>query len=168
MPRPYQLVGQIAAYLAFVVVIGYLSVSPVYQHVDPGAAVIKLIFSHATTRVQECRTLSPEELRALAVNMRTPTECPRERHPMTVELVMDDTLIFSGMEQPTGLWNDGAATVYERFTVRPGRYRLTLRVRDTGRVTGFDYEHTDEVQLQPRQNVVLSFNREFGLRLSGG
>jgi hypothetical protein len=166
--RPVQFVAQALAYLAFTLVIGYLSAQPAYQHVEPGAAVVKLIFSHAPTRVAECRALTQEEIEALAPNMRMPMECPRERHAIFVELILDGGLLYSGSSQPIGLWKDGPATVYEKFIVTPGRHSLVMRLRDTGRVAGFDYEQSREIELQPQQNFVIGFRSTTGFRFFDG
>jgi len=166
--KPLQYVAQAVAYAAFAATVGYLSASPAYQHVEPGAAVIKMIFSHASSRVAECRTLTPEEIEALAPNMRRPTECGRERHPIFVELILDDSLIYSGMSEPIGLWKDGPTNVYEKFVVAPGAHRVIMRLRDTGRTTGFDYEQTEDIELRSRQNFVIGFRPETGFRFFDG
>lgn len=166
--RPIRFLAQSVAYLAFVASIGYLSARPAYQHVDPDAAMIKLIFSHASTRVAECRALTQEEIEALAPNMRRATDCPRERHPIFVELILDGRPLFSGASEPIGLWKDGPANVYQKFIVAPGQHGVVVRIRDTGRTTGFDYEQTEEIELQPRENFVIGFRSTTGFRFSDG
>jgi len=156
------MIAQIGAYAAFAVVIAYFSDSPVYNHHDPNMALIKLNFSHAAQRKGDCRRLTPEEIAALPPNMRRPMDCPRERLPVLVELVLDGELLFRGLLPPTGVAGDGKATAYERFSVAPGRYRLLARLRDSARDEGFDYENTTEIELQPRQSFVVDFKAETG------
>ncbi|MGI9259385.1 MAG: hypothetical protein ACR2QQ_11150 [Gammaproteobacteria bacterium] len=163
-----RLVGQSLAYLAFIGTLGYLSANPAYQHVDPGATVVKLIFSHASTRVSECRTLTQEEMDALAPNMRRPMECPRGRNPVYVEIVMDGDLLYRGTSDPIGLWGDGPAIVYEKFVVAPGQHQVEVRLRDTARLDGFDYTDASTIDLSPRQNYVIGFRPETGFRFSEG
>lgn len=155
-------VGQASAYLAFVAIIVYLSASPSYQHVEPDDAVVRLVISHATVKIGECRELSTEEFAELAPNMRRPTECPRERHDLFIELLLDDELLYSGRESPTGLWRDGPSNVYRKFTVASGAHHLLVRLRDSGRASGFDYEHAEEIELKPLQNFVVGFRSSTG------
>ena len=65
----------------------------------------------------------------LAPNMRRVEQCERERLPLTVRLEMDGELLAEIEAPPSGLWNDGAASVYERFAVEPGRHNITAKLR---------------------------------------
>ena len=158
--------GRIAGQILFYAFVGWglahFSNSPRYVHVDPGMALIKLSFNHASQRKVSCRRRTPEELAKLAPNMRRPLDCPRERVTARVELLLDGRFLFRGSMPPTGLANDGPSIVYERFVVAPGRHRITARLRDSNRPEGFDYEHTAEVLLAPRQNFVIEFRAETG------
>ena len=162
MSRWLRLGGQAVAYLAFVGVIAYLSAAPSYEHVDADAAVLRLVISHATARIGECRQLAPDEMAALPPNMRRPTECPREHHDLFVELLFDDAVLYRGYEAPAGLWRDGPSDVYRKFTVAPGRHRLVVRLRDSGRESGFDREQAAEVELTAGQNFVVGFDSTTG------
>ena len=162
MHRLVQLVGQAIAYALFAVAIGYFATRPAYTHLDPGKALIKLSFSHAGQRKGDCRRLTPEELAALAPNMRRPLDCPRERLPLRMELLLDGETLFQGELPPSGLAGDGASTVYRKFPVAPGRHRLTARLRDTARTEGFDYESERDVVLEPRQIFVVDFKAALG------
>ena len=57
--------------------VGYFSFAPAHRQLEENQAVIALAFGHAGERIEECRTLSPEELAELPANMRAPTDCPR-------------------------------------------------------------------------------------------
>jgi hypothetical protein len=162
MDRVARYLAQIAAYGLFAGVVGYFSDTPAYVHHNPEKALIKLSFSHAGEHKGECRRRTPEELAALAPNMRRPFDCPRERVPLMVELVMDGELIYRGVLPPAGLAGDGASTVYQRFPVAPGRHRLIARLRDSRREQGFDHEHKQIVELRPRQNFVIDFRPQTG------
>jgi hypothetical protein len=157
-----QLVGQAIAYALFAVAIGYFATRPAYTHLDPDKALIKLSFSHAGQRKGECRRLTPEELAELAPNMRRPLDCPRERLPLRVELLLDGETVFQGELPPSGLAGDGASTVYRKFPVAPGQHRLTARLRDTARAEGFDYESEQDIVLEPRQVFVVDFKSALG------
>lgn len=160
--HPARLAGQVLAYGAFAALIGYFASSPAYTHVDPGAAVLTLSFSHAGDRVKPCRRLTPEEIAALPPNMRRPTDCPRERVPVVVELLVDGELLFREALPPTGIAGDGASTAFERFAVAPGVHELRAKLRDSRREEGFDYRMEETVELAPGQNLVIDFRAETG------
>ena len=162
MTRFAQLLGQVIAYSLFAVVIGYFSTRPAYTHHDPDKAIIKISFSHAGAHVEPCKRLSQEELNLLPPNMRVPTSCPRARVPLLLEALVDDQLIYHEELSPSGLASDGTSTVYARFPVEAGQHRIVVRLRDSRRITGFDYEKTGNITLQPQQNFVIDFRPELG------
>jgi len=154
--------GQAAVYVLFCAGLAYFSDAPAYRHMDPGAAVIKLSLTHAGKPVSECRRRTPEELAALPPNMRVAEECPRERSPLHVQLAVDGVLRVDAVREPTGLHGDGAATVYHRLTVPAGRHELVARMSDSVRVEGFSHERRADVNLEPRQVLVVDFDTEQG------
>jgi hypothetical protein len=162
MPRTAKLLLQGLLCVTFATGVGYCSQAPVYRHLDPESALIRLSFSHAAARREPCRRLTPDELAALPPNMRRPTECERARLDLTVEFELDGQLLFSATVPPSGLAHDGVATVYEKFPVAPGRHALAVRLRDTARATGFDYEQSRTVDLEPGRNFVIDFSPSRG------
>ena len=162
MTRPFQLLGQAIAYALFAGVIGYFATSPAYTHLDPGHALIKLSFSHAGQHKGECRQRTPEEIANLPPNMRRPMDCPRERVPLQVELMLDGELLYRGELPPSGLAGDGAAMAYRKFPVAAGKHHLMARLRDSDRSTGYDYEKAEDITLHPRQNFVIDFRPALG------
>jgi hypothetical protein len=162
MIKPFQLLGQALAYALFAGVIGYFSTSPAYIHLDPGLALIKLSFSHAGRHKGECRQRTSEEIAKLPPNMRRPLDCPRERLPLQIELVLDGELLYRGELPPSGLAGDGASMAYRKFPVAPGRHHLMARLRDSDRSTGYDYEKEAEITLHLRQNFVIDFRPALG------
>lgn len=157
-----QIVGQVLFYAAFVVVIGYFASEPAYTHMDPEAAAITVSFGHAGERKTPCRRLTPEEIAALPPNMRRPTDCPRERVALLIEVEVDGELLYRDRLPPSGLAGDGTSTAYERFVLAPGRHAITARLRDSRRERGFDYEHEQVVELVPGQNLVIDFRADTG------
>jgi hypothetical protein len=153
----WRLVAQVALYAILALLVGAYSCWPEYRQLAPGAAVVKLSFSHAAQRVEECAKLTPEELARLPINMRARTNCRRDRWPVTVDLVFDGKLLYHGTHRPAGLHEDGPSTIYRRFAVPAGPHALTVRIRDTGRTTGYDYEASRNVRLQPGQSFVIDF-----------
>ncbi len=94
--------------------------------------------------------------------MRRPLDCPRQRLAVFVELVLDGRTLFRDTLPPTGWSDDGPSRVYERFAVSPGRHHLAVRMRDSDRTAGFDYEHAEEVVLHPGENLAIDFRADAG------
>lgn len=153
---------QAILYTIFGMTISYHATQPAHQHLDPDMALIKLNFSHAGAHKRECIRLSPEEIAKLAQNMRRSLTCPRERVPVVVEIILDGEVLFHASLPPSGLAGDGESTVYQRFPVASGKHVIIARLRDSRRKEGFDYEHQQEIYLQPQQNFVLDFKPETG------
>lgn len=153
---------QASAYIAFAVATGYLSASPAYEYAAPGMATVKLSLSHAANRVTPCVRLTPEQIAELAPNMRRPERCERERLPLTVALVIDGQTRLLLQAPPSGLWKDGAASVYERFEVAPGQHTIAAMLRDSDRPDGWDYTHTEDVTLAAGRYFIVTFRAETG------
>lgn len=167
MHSVFRFMGQAAVYLPLAALIGYLSNSPRYDFFPMNRAQLRLAFVHGAERKEKCHILSAAEQGKLAPNMRKKLDCSRERMPIWVEFIMDEGLLFRGTLPPTGLAGDGPSKVYERFTVVPGPHHLIVRMRDSSRVQGYDYEAIGDVTLLPRQNYVIGFEKEFGGFLLG-
>lgn len=157
-----QVLGQFVVYAAFMAMLGYFATMPAYTYVDPGSAVITLSFGHAGARVSECRRLTTEEIAALAPNMRRPMDCPRGRVSLLVEFELDGETLYRASLAPSGIAGDGASSVHERFVVAPGRYRVTVRLRDSRRQDGFDYQMEEDIELVPGQHLVVDFRAGTG------
>ncbi len=153
---------QVVMYAVFAVFLGYLSASPGYDYASSEKATVKLSLSHATNRVKTCVRLTPQQVAELAPNMRVPEKCERERLPLSVELEIDGDVVVALRVPPSGLWKDGAASVYERFEIEPGEHTLTARLIDTDRAEGWDYTHTETVTLQAGRYFTVTFRPEAG------
>ena len=162
MARLFAYLGQALVYLLTAILLGVFSDTPAYQHFPEDQAQVTLSLVHSAERKEPCRRLTPEELAELAPNMRKPMACSRERLPLWLEMRLDDELLFSEALQPGGLSKDGPARVYRKFPVAPGRYRVSLGMRDSARSEGFDYELDTEIELQALQNQVIDFRSESG------
>lgn len=153
---------QAIAYAAFAVVVGYLSAAPAYDYAEPGNASIKLSLSHAANRVRPCVRLTPQQIAELAPNMRRSETCERRRLPLTVELEIDGEIVANIEAPPSGLWNDGPASIYERFEVEPGTHAITARLRDSKRSGDWDYTHTEDATLVAGRYFTITFRAETG------
>ena len=162
MTSVVKLALQAILYATFAVVTAYLSVYPTYRYADADNAQLKLSLSHAAKRVKPCVKLTAEQLADLAANMRQPEKCERERLPVTVELDVDGELRFRVVATPSGLWNDGPSSIYERFEIDPGDYTITARLRDSSRLDGWDYVRSERVSLVPGRYFTITFRAETG------
>ena len=162
MNKAFRFVFQGLAFAGFAFVVGYLSASPDYRYGDSTAAVIKISLSHATERIEPCVVLTPEEIAKLAPNMRRSLQCERERLPLILELELDGEIILSQQAAASGLWGDGAASVYRRFEVPPGTHQLSARLRDTAREDGWDYTLDSRIDLTAGRYLTITFRAENG------
>ena len=153
-------VGQLVAYAVFLVLLGVLSLRPQLRVMAENEAIVSVSFSHAAKRVGECRRLSQEELMALPPNMRKPDDCPRERHPLRIELQMDDQTLYQETLPPTGLWADGKSTAYQRIPVAAGAHDFSIRMNESGTPDAFDFEKSSTITLLPGQNLVVYFDSD--------
>jgi len=162
-----KLFAEILAYGVFAAIVGLLSVWPRYEIVEDEKGIISVSFSHAGERVGECRTLSQEELNQLPPNMRKPADCPRERHPLRIELRSGDAVLFQDTLLPSGIWSDGKANIYHRIVVQSGTHEIFVGMNDSGGAAGFDYETVRRVEIGPGRNVVIRFDadaQQFSIR----
>lgn len=155
-------IAQALLYALFAAGLGYFSLSPAYQYADADKTTIKVSFSHAATRVEECVKLTPQEINDRALAGESISDCGRERRPVTLELEIDGVVVYQADAEPSGLWNDGPASVYTRFDVEPGAYTITARLRDTARSDGWDYTHTEDAVLLPGRYFTITFRAETG------
>jgi coenzyme F420-reducing hydrogenase delta subunit len=133
-----------------------------WRQLGPDEGVVRLSIRHATATKVECKPLTAREMAELKPNMRRPVDCPRERWPVYVELERDGRLLYRGTHEPSGLWNDGVASVHRAFAVPAGPQSLVVRMRDSGREAGFDHMRPIEIDLQPGQNFVIEFETGTG------
>ena len=162
MNRAIPVLVRLACYGLFALLLGALSTWPDYRYRPDDVAIIKLSLSHAAERVKPCVTLTPAEVAELAPNMRVAERCERERLPLTLELDIDGQPLVRLEAPPSGLWNDGPASVYESFELPPGARTLTARLRDSARSSGWDYESTGHVVLEVGRYTTVTFAAENG------
>lgn len=153
---------QFVAYAVIAALLGYFATMPPYRYADPELASIKLSLSHAADRIEPCRQLTQKEIAELAANMRRTEACERERLPLRLELDIDGDTVLMLTAMPSGVWNDGPASIYERFDVLPGAHELSVRLRDTARTSGWDYQKTATVNLEPGRYFTITFKPETG------
>jgi hypothetical protein len=158
MIRPVRLALQFAVLAALFAAVAALADWPHYRQIPGDSGVVMLSFVHGADRRAQCRRLSPEEIAKLPPNMRKVQDCPRGRPPLYVELDLGDRTIYRATLPPTGIAGDGPSRVYQRFTVPSGDYELAVRMRDTPRGSGFDYEAKQHLSLASGQLFVIDFS----------
>jgi coenzyme F420-reducing hydrogenase delta subunit len=151
-------VGVAIAWGLFALASVIFTVWPRFSQLDDGNAIISLTFSHAGQRVEECRKLTQEELNKLPPNMRKPTDCPRQRHPVDVLFSVDDQVLYQQSLSPSGVWRDGESVAYYRFEIPAGSHELFIGMNDSGRKDGFDYSGQTEFTLGEGQHAVVEFD----------
>lgn len=167
MNRPVVWIGQALSYAAFAGTLALFSSWPMYRHLDADQALIKLSIVHHGQRLEACRENTPEELAKLPPNMRAVTRCARARAPLLVEVDLDGVPVYRQQAPASGLARDGAATLYHRLVTIAGSHRIAVRLRDSARSEGFDYQREAGIKLRPAQILVIDFDpaaREIVLR----
>lgn len=155
---PAAWIGQVLLYGLFALVIGTFSHWPPYRPLAGDQALVKLSVSHTGKPVSDCRPQTAQELARLPANMRAPLRCPRERSPIVVELDLDGVPAMRHVARPSGLSKDGASSVYHRLAVAAGAHRVTVRLRDDVRSTGFEHVRDATVTLAPAEILVIDFD----------
>lgn len=103
--------------------------------------------------------LTQDELNELPPNMRTVNDCPRERHPVYVQLRVDDDELYAESLPPSGIWADGKSSIYKRIEVSSGVHQVFVGINDSGG-EGFDFTRTATVNLPAGRNLIVQFDEE--------
>lgn len=164
MAEPLRYLAQALLYALFFLPIIYLTHLPVHRHLDAGMAELKIAVRHAGKTIGECTAVETGAYTPLPGDAQRPQICPRERSPLQLEVLMDGATLYRASAAPSGLHEDGVASVYRRFTVPAGSHRLQLRMNDDVAAPGYTWELEQEVQLQPAQVLVASFKDGFRLQ----
>lgn len=155
--NPVQILLQAIFYTLFMGVIYYLSTDPVYKPLDEGEAVVVVAFGHAGKIVAPCRERTPEELAELPPNMRIAMDCPRERSPIIVEIILDDHVALKETFEAPGFSKDLGVEVFYRTKVPTGKHRIIARMNDDVNVEGFTHIDEEEIELTQGKIVVVEY-----------
>lgn len=162
MRKILQYFGQFIFFVVIAVFVGYFANRPIYNQFPEGSAQIKLAFAHGAARKIPCRKLTSKEIAKLPPNKRRPNTCSRERIPIHIQLTIDGKLLYEDQLIATGLSNDGPGRTYQKITVPAGQHTITVRLRDTKRTSGFDFETTRQVTLKSLQSLAIDFRADAG------
>jgi len=145
-------------YAGFALMLGFFSQAPGYRPIAEGNAQIKLSFAHGGKPKGGCRDRTEAELSALAANMRKAQSCSRERVDVVVVFKLDGKTVFEESLPPSGLRGDGPSHMYEKFDVPAGQHEVTLKLRNTVRTEGWDFQAHRIVELKQGQILAIDFD----------
>jgi hypothetical protein len=160
MSKALRICGQFVVIAGLFASVAAFANWPVYRQTPRGSAVVVLTFVHGADRRAECRRLTPEEIAKLPPNMRRVQDCPRGRRSLYVEFDLGKEVAYRASLPPTGIAGDGPSRVYQRFVLPAGQYDVAVRMRDTARSEGFDYERKERITLAADQMFVIDFRAE--------
>jgi hypothetical protein len=158
MKRALNIFGQGLAYLAFAVVIGTFANQPTYHPFPADQALVKLSISHAGLRKKACSERAVDHQRNIPSTARKLMNCPRERHPVTIELKIDGITVFNAAAEPSGLSNDGKSLFYYRFPVPTGKHEIAVQLYEAATGKGPHYRFKQSIDLKAGDIAVVGFN----------
>ena len=160
--KPLGYLLQAINYSIFMALIWYFATSPSIRLLAEDEAMVTMAFSHAGELREPCRDISSEELAKLPPNMRKPQECPRERSPVVIEMLLDGQPLYSVSLQPPGLFNDGGVNVYFSRKIPAGNHRFEIKMDDSVREEGFNHTLEQDITVKPAQILLFDFDSEKG------
>lgn len=155
-------------YAVFMALVWYFSGAPAISLIDDDEAVLTIAFAHAGRLREPCRRLTQEELNQLAPNMRRLEDCPRERSPVTIEVLLDGETIYRDVLDPPGLFDDGGVDVYYSAKIPAGEHALTLRMNDSVRIPDFNHVLVQRVTVAPAEVLLVGFDKKRGFVVDAG
>lgn len=158
--RAHHLAAGGAVSLAVMLAIAFLSAWPVWQSLAPGAALLRLSFTHSGVR--NCRDRTAEELAKLPANMRASQVCDRRRAPVRIEMDIDGQQIFAADLPPSGLAGSGPSRIYRRVELPAGAYKVDLRMQDDPSVQDFTHKATFDIDLAQAESLAIDFDSTTG------
>jgi hypothetical protein len=105
--------------------IGALSQVP-YRAVPAGQAWIRLSWRVSAPRIEECRTLTAEELAKLPVHMRRDEVCETTGIPYRLRIVLNGEGVEETLIRGAGTRGDRPIYVYRELRVPSGTHRLEI------------------------------------------
>ena len=145
-----------------------------YSHFRPEEAMLKVAFKHTGQRVADCDETGLvrsegeryrkelKDTRQVQMNIEKLARCPRERHPVMVELFVDGTKVLDKSYAPTGLKKDMASYVYDEFMITPGTHGFRVRLYNNGAKDSPAYVLEQSSEVNPGEVKVVWFNDKAG------
>jgi len=160
--KPVRYLLQAFNYSVFMGLIWYFATDPSIRILADDEAMITIAFAHAGELRDPCRKLSSEELAELAPNMRKLEECPRERSPVLIEVLVNEQRMYHETFDPPGLFRDGSIDVYYQGKIPAGDHHIEVRMDDSVRKEGFDHTLAQKLTIDPAQILLIDFDSAMG------
>ena len=163
--KPVRYLLQAFNYSVFMALIWYFATEPSIRVLADDEAMMTIAFAHAGELREACRKLSNEELQELAPNMRKTEECPRERSPVLIEMLVNEERLFAETFNPPGLFRDGSIDVYYRVTIPAGEHYVEIKMDDSVRKQGFNHILEQKISIDPAQILLIDFDSAKGFSI---
>lgn len=145
-----------------------------YSYYPTDAGVLKIAFKHTGTRVSDCEEADLikkegeryrqqlKDTKQVKMNIEKLAKCPRERHPVMVELFIDGKLVLDKSYSPTGLKKDMASYIYDEFPISTGEHTFRMLLYDTGKKDSPSYTLDRSTVVKPREVKVIWLSDKAG------
>lgn len=90
------------------------------------AGLLRLSWRLTGQTIEDCRTLSAEELSRLPIHMQKPEDCSQTFVSYRLNVLIDDKKVLSKTIEPSGFREDGPIYVSEEIQVKPGLRDVSL------------------------------------------
>lgn len=160
------LLGRLVFFIPAVLVY-FLSTSPTYTFSDENDSSLIIGLKHITDKVHICteeevRLFLENEAKKERTHLRKRAKAcgSRNREPLKLIVWLDGKEIVNKVYQPSGLFNDGHAFVYEKFEIHAGEHHIKAVMRDSkkDKEDRYDYSFERKVNFTPKRVIVLDFD----------
>lgn len=170
---PVAVIKVMAGIMLLIFPVFFLSDAP-YRFYSPDEAIVKVAFKHTGNRKVDCGEADlfkkegeryRRELKdstQVKMSMEKLLNCPRERHPVIVELFMDGDRLLDKAYSPTGLKKDMASYIYDEFMIKPGGHRFEARIYVNGTHEGPEHTLSTGVDVRPGEVMVVRVDDKLG------
>ncbi|HET6617456.1 MAG TPA: hypothetical protein VFH69_06570 [Gemmatimonadota bacterium] len=108
-------------------------------------ALLRLSWRAESETMQECRSLTEEELAELPVHMRTPEVCERKAVPYLLKVDIDGRTLLNDTLHGSGAREDRPVYVFREFALRPGTHAVDVEFLAIGAEdAGMDEDREDD------------------------
>ena len=117
-------------------------------------ALLRLSWRAESETMEECRSLTDEELAEIPVHMRTPEVCERRAVPYLLKVDIDGRTFLDDTLHGSGAREDRPVYVFREFALRPGTHAVEVEflaigaqddgMDEDGEDDRFDHEGDDE------------------------
>lgn len=143
-----------------------------FTYYSPEVSALKVAFKHSGKRVVQCdegerikakarefRKKMKDEGMGVKMDLSTLGECPRERHPVSITLTLDDVVMIDKDYHPAGIKKDMASFINEHFIIASGLHHIKVSLRDAGPGEGSGLYTLEEiVELAPGEVLLVRYD----------